>query len=485
MKLLLVDNPGLAKLLAGMLGATWRVEVYMGAVIDLPQDALGIDVARDFRPSYVVRQPRIAKRLVKAIGDAEMVYIGTAPTLEADAQAWRLLKLSNAAHDKPVARVTLRGLTHDALLAALGTALPLDERRIEAGETLRAAERLVGYLLTPLVRRDLGDAPGIGYLSEIALAQIAAQVNEAPSSLFWLRAHFETEAGAAFSAEMVSKEGRRVTFDIRERGEQLVRMLRSASYWVAETKAREVTRESLPPHTLRTLIADAPYPPARTLAMATTLYERAYITNPLIDDAPLVPTGNPFTLEGDLNTLYVTIAERALAADAPSTTHTLRGAMIRAWWQRDQSVWLNFRARDAEQPLPPLGDLDSLRFIDGELVPVSAPAPLTEAALANDIYARSAAELHTAIASVAALVKSGCAVSVDGALRLTERGQRLHDWIAGHCPDLFALPNALRIDQIAAGRLSRKDALTALWARLQPALPQPDARPLVLHPLEA
>jgi DNA topoisomerase-1 len=262
MKLLLVDNPGLAKLLAGMLDAMWRVEVYMGAVIDLPQDSLGIDVARDFRASYVVRQPRIAKRLVKAIGEAEMIYVATAPTREADAAAWRLLKLANVPQDRHVARVTLRGLTHDAILAALGTALPLDERSIEAAETLRTAERLVGYLLTPLVRKALDATERIGYLTGIALAQIAAHEDEPPAR--WsMRAQFETEAGMSFTAELITHEGRRITFDEHEKGDKLRTMLRSAACWVAETATREIAQEPPPPHTLRTLIAAAPFPPAR------------------------------------------------------------------------------------------------------------------------------------------------------------------------------------------------------------------------------
>ncbi len=490
MRLIIVSTPAQAKMLRSLLGESWRIEVCMGTAVDLPADKLGIDIEPNFRPTYVARQPRIAKRLTKAIYEAEAIYIATEPTMEAEAQAWRLLKLAQTPGERPVMRVTLRGLTREGILAALATPRPLDKRLIEAAETLRTAERLTGYLLTPLARQALGADVSVGYLTSLALKQLAEHKAEPPSR-WLLRARFETRTGEAFHADLITPEGRRVTYDVVDKGEQQIRMLRTAASWVADLAERKVAHEPAPPHTLQTLIQAAPFAPSRTLSLAGGLYARGLITSPLIDDAFLLPTDQTPSLAGDACALYDLIFERAKAADDEPTIRKQRYALIRAWWVRDQSVWLTFRARDSDTPLPALVEHDSVYFSEGELVPVGTTAPLTETAIATVLYTLGTADLATAIAAVTALTREGYAEAVEGALRLTERGAALNAWLDQHFADVFMNDHAISVNQIATGKLSRLDALRAFWSRLQPALgaasavPQPEPRPLILHPVEA
>jgi DNA topoisomerase-1 len=79
--LVIVESSAKSKRIAGFLGEGWRIEATRGPVRDLPQDRLGVEVNDDFRPQYVVspRQANTVRRLLKAIRDAEAVYVATGP----------------------------------------------------------------------------------------------------------------------------------------------------------------------------------------------------------------------------------------------------------------------------------------------------------------------------------------------------------------------------------------------------------------------
>lgn len=151
-RLLLVESPAKQKRIAALLGAGWRVEATRGHVRDLPQDRLGIEVDNDFRPLYEVlpRQANTVKRLLKAIREAEAVYVATDLDREGEAIAWHMLQLANLPPDKPVYRVAFTAITESAVKAAIAAPRPLDVSLVEAQQTRRIIDRLVGYLASPL-----------------------------------------------------------------------------------------------------------------------------------------------------------------------------------------------------------------------------------------------------------------------------------------------------------------------------------------------
>jgi DNA topoisomerase I len=83
-KLILVESPSKAKTIAKYQGPGWRVEATRGHICDLPQDKLGVEVKADFRPLYEVlpHQANAVRRLLKAILEAEAVYVATDPDRE-------------------------------------------------------------------------------------------------------------------------------------------------------------------------------------------------------------------------------------------------------------------------------------------------------------------------------------------------------------------------------------------------------------------
>lgn len=485
MKLLIVETPAQAKMVSSLLESDWHVEAYGETAIDFPKQELGIDIKRDFYPTYTVQQPRRVKHLISTISQADSVHIAVAPTLEAEARVWRLLKFAQVPSDKPVMRVLLRGLTRDAIFAALESPYALDTKRIEAAETLNAAERLTGYLLIPLIRKTLSSFKGIGYLNGLAFQQIALKPSQ-PVARWSLRATFETARGKQFSADMITQDDRRVELSDHAKGEKLLQMMASAICWISETTDIQQEQERVSPYVLSNLLADSGFSPAHTLALATTLYERGFITSPLIDDAYLLPTDQTCTLDGESGQLYGLISNRALETDRPQIPQGTRDITIRVWWERDQSVWLSFRATELEGELGAIDDLETLRFVNGDLISVSRRNSPNDIAIVNTLYKSGAADIPASIRAVTSLIELGY-IEPEDDMRVSETGERLLRWLDTTCPELFALHHAIPLSQIVAGKQSRLDALNVFWKQLKLAFPQPqvtDTRPIVLHSLE-
>ena len=146
MKLMIVESPAKAKKMADFLGAGWRVEACRGHVRDLPEANLGIDVDHDFRPTYAVLPGKglLVNRLKKALTDAKAVYVATDPDREGEAIAWHLLALLRVPRQLPVYRVVFHAITKEAIQEAVASPRPLDLNLVDAQQTRRIVDRLVG-----------------------------------------------------------------------------------------------------------------------------------------------------------------------------------------------------------------------------------------------------------------------------------------------------------------------------------------------------
>jgi len=120
-KLVIVESPAKARQIASYLGDGWQVEACRGHVNDLPDDALGVDVDANFRPTYRVLPGKgnLVKRLLKAIREAEAIYVATDPDREGEAIAWHLLKLARIGKSQPVYRAAFHAITKTAVRDAI------------------------------------------------------------------------------------------------------------------------------------------------------------------------------------------------------------------------------------------------------------------------------------------------------------------------------------------------------------------------------
>lgn len=298
MKLVIVESPAKSKKIAGFLGQGWRVEACLGHIRDLPEAELGVEVAADFRPTYAVLPGKgnVVKKLLKAIKDAEAVYVATDPDREGEAIAWHLLKLANVPKDKPVYRALFHAITRDAVREAVAHPRALDVNLVEAQQARRIVDRLVGYLASPLAAKALDGKFSAGRVQSVCLRLVVEREREIETftpETYWTLALKLSADGTEFTAKLHRVKGAGSAFKTREPLDKLVTLLQTAQMWVGKAGRSVKARNPLPPFTTASLQQAASkglgLSPDRTMALAQTLYEQGWITYMRTDGVSIAP----------------------------------------------------------------------------------------------------------------------------------------------------------------------------------------------------
>jgi DNA topoisomerase I len=397
--LVIVESPAKAKQIAGYLGEGWRVEACRGHVADLPDDALGVEVDADFRATYTVLpgKSNLVKRLLKAIREAEAIYVATDPDREGEAIAWHLLRLAQVGKGKPVYRAAFHAITQTAVRDAIAHPRPLDLQLVEAQQTRRIVDRLVGYLASPLAAKALAGRFSAGRVQSVCLRLVVEREREIANFIpqsYWTLALDLTADGAPFTAKLHQVQGKEPTLTTREPLDKLAGLLGSTQLWVGRAGKSTRQRPPLPPFTTAALQQAAAkglgLSPERTMTLAQTLYEAGWITYHRTDGVAVAPeaqaaarayieraygadylpseaptytvkTANaqeaheairptdvnrlPSEAEGDGAALYALIWQRFIASQMAAAVYSMTGAQIYAGKQVEQPYPLEFRAQ--------------------------------------------------------------------------------------------------------------------------------------------
>ncbi len=399
MKLVIVESPAKSKKIAGFLGSGWRVEACLGHVRDLPEAELGVEVAADFRPTYEVLPGKgnVVKKLLKAIKDAEAVYVATDPDREGEAIAWHLLKLANIPKDKPVYRALFHAITQDAVREAVAHPRALDVNLVEAQQARRIVDRLVGYLASPLAAKALDGKFSAGRVQSVCLRLVVEREREIEGftpETYWTLALKLAADGTEFTAKLHRVKGADSAFKTREPLDKLVTLLQTAQVWVGKAGRSVKARNPLPPFTTSSLQQAASkglgLSPDKTMALAQTLYEQGWITYMRTDGVSIAPeaqkaardyiarehgadylppepptytvksanaqeaheairptdvTRLPQAVDGDGAALYALIWKRFIASQMSPALYTVAGAVIYAGKAQGQPFPMEFRAQ--------------------------------------------------------------------------------------------------------------------------------------------
>lgn len=283
MKLMIVESPNKISKIKSILGSGWRVAASVGHIRDLPEAGdIGVS-APQFIPQYELteRGRDVVADLRKLVSEAEEVYLATDPDREGEAIAWHLrecLKL------KKYRRVTFDAITEDVIRKSLAEAREIDEKLVRAQEARRVLDRLVGYLVSPI----LSDQTGLRGLSAGRVQSPAVRLvveRERAIEKFKETKHF----GAAVWFDNGAWRAVWQTAPHLEDGSEYildealaVRASRAREFRVAAAK-RKPAREAPPaPFTTSTLLQAASvslnFNPDKAQQLAQKLFEGGHIT---------------------------------------------------------------------------------------------------------------------------------------------------------------------------------------------------------------
>jgi DNA topoisomerase-1 len=303
--LVIVESPAKAKTIEKYLGNGFEVRASIGHIMDLPKNDIGVELKnRTFVPELIVSpgKEKVVEQLKKLAAHADEVYLAPDPDREGEAIAYHLaLQLgTNAKERKKIRRVTFNEITKKAVQEAFSHARDIDQNLVDAQQTRRVLDRLVGYQISPLLWDKVRRGLSAGRVQTVALRLIVEREREigafTPVEYWTLDAmlHPEKQAERTFKARFVGIDGEpaRVANGTDKDGkEQLISSalpdkksmdevlgaLKGADWQIVSVQAREQQRRPLPPFITSQLQRDAAnklgFNVRRTMGVAQRLYE--------------------------------------------------------------------------------------------------------------------------------------------------------------------------------------------------------------------
>lgn len=177
--LVIVESPSKARTIERYLGKDYRVLASMGHVRDLPDGELGIDLERNFHPTYQILpdKKKTMRELEKASQQAEQVYLATDLDREGEAIAWHLVTALKLEPER-THRVVFNEITKDAIQRAFAAPRDLDLSKVDAQQARRLLDRIVGYQLSPLLWKKIAKGLSAGRVQSVAVRLIVEREQE-------------------------------------------------------------------------------------------------------------------------------------------------------------------------------------------------------------------------------------------------------------------------------------------------------------------
>ena len=303
--LVIVESPAKAKTIEKYLGKGFEVLASVGHIMDLPKNDIGVELEhRTFEPTLIVSpgKEKIVAQLKKAAASADAIFLAPDPDREGEAIAYHLaLQLGKTAKErKKIQRVTFNEITKKAVQEAFKHARDVDQNLVDAQQTRRVLDRLVGYQISPLLWDKVRRGLSAGRVQTVAVRLIVEREREigafGPVEYWTLDAllHPERQADKKLKARFVGIDGEPVRVstgndkDGKEqfipnalpdetRMKEVVSALEKAQWSLASVQSREQQRKPMAPFITSTLQRDASsklgFNVRRTMGVAQRLYE--------------------------------------------------------------------------------------------------------------------------------------------------------------------------------------------------------------------
>ena len=281
--LVIVESPAKVKTIKKFLGTNYEVAASNGHVRDLPKSQLGIDVEHDFEPKYITIRGKgdILANLRKLVKKADKVYLATDPDREGEAISWHLSKALKL-EDKKACRITFNEITKTAVKASLKAPREIDMNLVDAQQTRRILDRMVGYMISPLLWEKVKRGLSAGRVQSVALRIIADREEEINSFIpeeYWsLDAQFALKGEKKpLTAKFHGDENGKLAITCREEADRIMDEIRGERFEVLEVKKGERVKKAPLPFTTSTLQQEASkalnFSTQKTMRLAQQLYE--------------------------------------------------------------------------------------------------------------------------------------------------------------------------------------------------------------------
>lgn len=320
--LVIVESPAKAKTINKYLGNQYVVKSSIGHIRDLPTSGsasaakepvkrgkaaageapalspkekakrqlvarMGVDPEHGWKAKYEILpgKEKVVEELRRLAKDADTIYLATDLDREGEAIAWHLREAIGG-DDSRYKRVVFNEITKKAIQEAFSKPGELDINRVNAQQARRFLDRVVGYMVSPLLWQKIARGLSAGRVQSVAVKLVVEREKQ-------IRA-FNPEEYWEIHADLASSKGANVNFEVaRENGEAFkplneqqamaaLEKLKASSYSIVKREDKPTSSKPSAPYITSTLQQAASnrlsFGVKKTMMMAQRLYEAGYIT---------------------------------------------------------------------------------------------------------------------------------------------------------------------------------------------------------------
>ncbi|MDD1501217.1 type I DNA topoisomerase [Lysinibacillus sp. CNPSo 3705] len=279
--LVIVESPAKAKTIERYLGKKYKVKASIGHVRDLPRSQMGVGPENDFEPKYITIRGKgpVLQELKSAAKKVKKVFLAADPDREGEAIAWHLATALNIDINSDC-RVVFNEITKDAIVESFKNPRPINMDLVDAQQTRRILDRLVGYNISPILWKKVKKGLSAGRVQSVALRMIIDRENEIknfqPEEYWTIEGSFE-KGKKTFDALYYGDGKEKIKLTNEEQVKAILKNVKGTSFEVVNVSKKERKRNAAPAFTTSSLQQEAArklnFRAKKTMMLAQQLYE--------------------------------------------------------------------------------------------------------------------------------------------------------------------------------------------------------------------
>jgi DNA topoisomerase-1 len=286
--LVVVESPAKAKTINKYLGRDFVVKASMGHIRDLPRKKLGVSIENEFEPTYetIPGKEKVIRELVAAAVKVDTIYVATDPDREGEAIGFHVAaalggkRRGQKGAPKKIFRVMFNEITQKAIHEAFRHAGEIDQRLVDAQQARRVLDRLVGYLVSPLLWDKVRRGISAGRVQTVAVRMIVEREREikvfVPQEFWTIDANVSAHVPPNFDARLIKFNGEKLEITNQQQADAAVAALKESRFFVAEVTTKEKKRYPVPSFITSKLQQEAARKLRFTVKKTMTLAQRLY-----------------------------------------------------------------------------------------------------------------------------------------------------------------------------------------------------------------
>ncbi|MFC0179104.1 type I DNA topoisomerase [Thorsellia kenyensis] len=317
--LVIVESPAKAKTINKYLGKEFIVKSSVGHVRDLPTSGslkkettaknkkektekkiikssptaalirrMGVDPYNNWKADYQVLpgKEKVVTELKQLAKEADHIYLATDLDREGEAIAWHLQELIGG-DDSRFSRVVFNEITENAIQQAFKKPSEVNTHRVNAQQARRFMDRVVGYMVSPLLWKKVARGLSAGRVQSVAVRLVVEREKEIKAFTpeeFW-RVHVDLNVKSAhipLSVELLHFKDKLLKIENELQASKIVETLKNADFKVSAIEAKPTSSKPSAPFITSTLQQAAStrlgFGVKKTMMLAQRLYESGHIT---------------------------------------------------------------------------------------------------------------------------------------------------------------------------------------------------------------